>query len=54
MEEKRKGDGSSTQTARIITSIKTLAPKSKDPYVIKAMERAKSQLRDRLLELSEN
>ncbi|NLW59381.1 MAG: hypothetical protein GX073_03445 [Firmicutes bacterium] len=54
MAEKREGDGSFAQTARLINRVKTLTAKSKDPYVIKAVERAKNQLRNHLLELGQN
>ncbi len=54
MEEKKEGDSSFAQTVRIINTVKTLTAKNKDPYVIKAVERAKNQLRNHLLELNEN
>ncbi len=54
MAEKREGESSFTQTVHIINTVKTLTAKSKDPYVIKAVERAKNQLRNHLLELNEN
>ena len=54
MAEKREEDGSFAQTVRIINTVKTLTAKSKDPYVLKAVERAKNQLRNHLLELNEN
>ena len=52
MEVKKEGDGSFGQAVKLINSAKILTAKSKDPYVIKAAERAKDRLRSRLLELN--
>ncbi len=55
MEEKKDEDRTFGQAVRLINTKKTWSTtKEKDPYVIKAAERAKDRLRSRLLELSEN
>ncbi|NLM37229.1 MAG: hypothetical protein GX202_03770 [Firmicutes bacterium] len=54
MAEKREEVSPVNQTVRIINTVKTFTVKSKDPYVLKAVERAKTQLRNHLLELGEN
>ena len=55
MEEKKDEDRTFGQAIRLSNTEKTLtATKGKDPYVVKAAERAKDRLRSRLLELSEH
>lgn len=54
MEEKREGDSSFGQAVRLVNTAKSLMAKGKDPYVLKAAERAKDRLRSRLLEMSGN
>ncbi|NLW56379.1 MAG: hypothetical protein GX050_07180 [Firmicutes bacterium] len=50
-EEKGK-EQSSNQAVKIINSVKSVMNGGKDPYVVKAMERAKLRLRSRLSEIN--
>jgi len=54
IEEKKEGDSSFGQAVRVTNTAQTVMVKGKDPYVLKATERAKDRLRSRLLEISSN
>ncbi|NLY91808.1 MAG: hypothetical protein GX081_09450 [Firmicutes bacterium] len=54
LEEKKEGDSSFGQAVRVTNTVKTVMAKGKDPYVLKATERAKDRLRSRLLEITSN
>ncbi|HEY8392982.1 MAG TPA: hypothetical protein VIL83_09690 [Capillibacterium sp.] len=54
MEEKKEGGSSFGQAVRVTNTVKTVMAKGKDPYVLKATERAKDRLRSRLLEITSN
>lgn len=54
MEEKKEKGSSFGQAVRVTNTAKTVMTKGKDPYVMKAVERARDRLRSRLLEMNTN
>lgn len=51
--EEKKKEQSFGQVVKIINSVNASSNGGKDPYVVKAMERAKVRLRSRLSEINE-
>jgi N-acetylmuramic acid 6-phosphate (MurNAc-6-P) etherase len=54
MEEKEEKtmNNTSEKSVKIINTVKTMTNGGKDPYVLKAMARAKDRLRHRLIEIN--